>query len=71
MAYRDKCEEVLNISCPRIGRWSNPADTSQQGLPLGAPLWAAEPAHDAKALNANRTEVANYRLSACRLLSTC
>jgi hypothetical protein len=71
MAY-DRCTE-RGQSCPVVMRWSNPEDTSQQGLPLGIPFdgEAREPAHDQRVVRSNLVPVARYRDSGCRMRTTC
>ena len=59
------------ISCPPILRWSNPNDVTQNNLPLGIPAGEPYPANDIRRFNKNRVNIANLRLSACRLLSQC
>jgi hypothetical protein len=72
MATDRKCKDFVStyiqygLNCPQVGRWSDPSATDSSGEPLGSvtPM----PSHDARAITENRIAVANYRLSACRLL---
>lgn len=71
MAYDDECVDRLHKPCERILRWSNPADTSQFGLPLGTHMLGGgvKPADNVTVINQNAYGVANYRLSACRVIA--
>jgi hypothetical protein len=70
MAYGTYCAH-LGITCKRIGRWSNPNDITQNGLPLGIPYPFPYQANDARVLTQNREKLANRRHSICRMLSSC
>ena len=70
MAYPNKCT-AEGVVCPRVGRWSDPNYITQANLPFGIPLGEPYPSNELRVLNLNRIEVANRRLSACRLLSQC
>ena len=79
MAYNNECKQNQWV-CPRIIRWSDPA-ASIDGRPLGVPVGLSGAANNRAAMtepepttqspDANTYEVANYRLSACRFLSSC
>jgi hypothetical protein len=70
MAESYACLRV-GLACPRIGRWSNPEDTTQFDAPLG--VWKGEPfpANDARQLRSAREGTANRRFSVCRFSPNC
>jgi hypothetical protein len=75
MAYNNQCTEELNITCPRVGRWSDPFSVPfiangyfWVDLPLGVSEDKPRPSNNKRFLTEERISIANYRFSACRII---